>query len=367
MKNFIFFLLASLLSSGLYAQRGFYSKDSIKFSGIKVIDGGNLKFKVCQIQKGTKKIQFSPQQIDSYGFNNRQTYKAFTLDVNGRQEKYFLQLLVSGKENLYFAIVEGERKYFLNSTSNSELKVIPQLLTQRANFLDSILADCSPAIQNIPKVRFRSNDLIRFIRDYNICADRPLLRPRWGVELGATSYNMSSVGDRRIYPVPASIHSFGFSIGAFADLPISTVNFSFHPELNLEHFSKAESFTHDQDYDLVLNSSAVAIPFYLRYTVLKKVLSPFFQLGPVFSQSIQNNQTLYQYRTIGSEVFVALIDSQVLQESMAGFSIGSGIISNYGSRYSWFAEANLSKMQNLKSNTNLYNRYEVAFKIGILF
>ena len=158
-----------------------------------------------------------------------------------------------------------------------------------------------------------------------------------------------------------------YAIGAFADIPFSSINLSLHPELSFEHFSSSKAFNQEDDYDLVLNSSSVTLPVYLRYTVMKNLLSPFFQLGPVYSRSLRNNRTLYQYDTVGNDLFISLIDSQVLQDNMAGFSFGTGAVLNYGSRYSWFAEANFSKIHNLKKNTNLYNRYEFAFKIGILF
>ena len=367
MKKYLFFLLINLLPFILFAQRGYYSIDSTTYSGIKLIDGGDLNFKICQIRKGVKKIQYSPDQVKSYGFNDRRFYKAFSLEVKGRPERYFLQSLTVGKVNLYYAVIEGEKKYFLTDSIRPEPIEIPQLLNTNKLFVESNLNDCPQAIKNMPYVRTRINYLKRYIKDYNSCADRPFLRTRYGFEFGATSYNLSAVNYTWIYPIPGSINSIGFSFGAFADVPISSINLSLHPELNFAHFSASKSFIHVYDYDLVLNSSAVTLPVYLRYTVLKNFLSPFFQIGPVYSRSIHKNSTLYQYDTIGNEIFTGVIDSRVLQNDMAGFSLGTGVISNYGSKYSWFAEANLSKMHNIKSNTNLYNRYEIDFKIGIQF
>lgn len=367
MKKTIFLLIILLSPIFLFAQRGYYSIDSTSFTGIKLIDGGNLNFKICQIRKGEKIIQYSPEQVKSYGFNDRRFYKAFSIDVNGRQEKYFLQLLVPGKLALYYAVVEGEKKYFLTDSIHSAPIEIPQVLKNDKQFVDQILAECAPEIKNIPYVRTRKNDLMRFMKDYNSCADRPILRNRYGIQLGATSGNLSAVNYRRLYPVPGNMNFSSYSLGAFADIPFSSINLSLHPELSFEHFSSSKAFNQEDDYDLVLNSSSVTLPVYLRYTVMKNLLSPFFQLGPVYSRSLRNNRTLYQYDTVGNDLFISLIDSQVLQDNMAGFSFGTGAVLNYGSRYSWFAEANFSKIHNLKKNTNLYNRYEFAFKIGILF
>lgn len=367
MKFFLFVLFISLFPLFLYAQRGYYSIDSTTFSGIKLIDGGNLNFKICQIRKGSKKIQYSPDQVKSYGFNDRRFFKAFTIEVKDRQERYFLELLIPGKVNLYYAVVEGEKKYFLNDSIHLNPIEVPQLLNNNKLFLDRMLADCPQVIKNIPYVRTRKNDLMRYLMDYNSCADRPFLRSRYGFELGGTSYKLSAVDDSWGYPVPGSINSFGYAVGAFADIPFSPINLSFHPELNFEHFSATKAFKHDDDYDLVLNSGSVTIPVYLRYTIMKNFLSPFFQIGPVYSRSIHKNSTLYQYDTVGNEIFTSVIDSQVLQNDRTGYSAGTGVISNYGSKYSWFAEVDFSKMHNIKSNTNLYHRYEIAFKIGLLF
>lgn len=367
MKKYVFFLFISLFPLILCAQRGYYQFNSTLVSGINLIDGGILNFKICQIKKGVKRIQYSPDQVEEYGFNSKQFYKSFTIEVNGGKERYFLQSLVSGKVSLYYGVIEGEKKYFLKDNIRPNPIEVPQHLTNNKLFIDSILDDCPGALKYVPYVRTRKNDLMRYIKNYNSCADKPLLRTRYGFELGATSYNMTAVDFTWTYPIPGSINPFGFSLGAFADIPISSINLSFHPELNFDRFSASKAFNHDDDYDLVLNSSSVTIPIYLRYTVLNKFLSPFFQIGPVYSRSISKNSTLYQYNTVDSEVYTSFIDSQVLQNDRTGYSIGTGVISNYGSKYSWFAEADFSKMHNIKSNTNLYNRYEIAFKIGILF
>ena len=234
-------------------------------------------------------------------------------------------------------------------------------------FVDSFLVNCPQSSKNTPYIRTRKNDLMRYMKDYNRCADRPLLRTRYGFGLGATSYNLTAVDYRWLYPVPGNMNFIGFSFGAFADIPFSAINLSLHPELNFAHFSDSKIFNHDDEHDLVLNSSSLSIPVYVRYTVMKNFLSPFFQVGPVFSRSIHKNSTLYQYDTVGNEIFINTIESQVLQDNMAGFSLGTGATLNYGCKHSWFAEANFSKMHNLKSYTNLYNRYEIDFKIGILF
>ena len=159
----------------------------------------------------------------------------------------------------------------------------------------------------------------------------------------------------------------GYSLGAFADIPFAAANLSIHPELNLEHFSNSKSYINGQDYNLVLNSVSLNIPVYVRYTVLKKFLSPYFQIGPVYSQSIHRNANLYRYFNVDNDIFIEINDSRLLQNSMAGFSAGTGLILNYGSKYSWLAEFNFIKMNNLISKYNIYSRYDIAFKIGILF
>lgn len=367
MKKFLFFLFICLLPSILFAQRGYYSIDSTTYTGIKMIDGGNLNFKSCQIRKGEKKIQYSPDQIKSYGFNDRRFYKAFSIDVNGRQERYFLQLLIPGKVNLYYAVIEGEKKYFLTDSIRLNPMEIPQILNNNRMPADKILADCPQSIKNIPHVRTRRNDLIRFIKDYNRCADRPLLRTRYGFELGATSYNLIAVNYPWAYPIPGHMNSSCFYFGAFADIPFWTINLSFHPELNFEYLADSKSFNEEDKYDLVLNSSSVSIPVYLRYTVLKNFLSPFFQIGPVYSRSIRNNSKLYQYKTVNNNIFISIPEPQVLQNDLAGFSIGTGVISNYGSKYSCFGELNYTTVYNLRHQNNLLRRNEFTIKFGILF
>jgi hypothetical protein len=367
MKKYLLYLFISIFPSILFAQRGYYSKDTIMVAGIKLVDKGDLNYKICSVKKGDKIIQFTSDQIDSYGFNDRRFYKAFTIEVNGKQERYFFQRLVQGRVNLFYAVIEGKNKYFLNKNLQSNLLEIPQSLNANKVFVESILTDCPQAIENTPYVRSKKNDLMRYIKDYNSCANRPFLRTRYGFGLGAKSFNLNAIDFTYAYPVSGNINSMGYSLGAFADIPFAAANLSIHPELNLEHFSNSKSYINGQDYNLVLNSVSLNIPVYVRYTVLKKFLSPYFQIGPVYSQSIHRNANLYRYFNVDNDIFIEINDSRLLQNSMAGFSAGTGLILNYGSKYSWLAEFNFIKMNNLISKYNIYSRYDIAFKIGILF
>lgn len=364
MKKCLFVLFFSALASGLFAQRGYYSTTTTTFTEIKLIDGGDLNFKVCQL-KG-KDIHFTPDQIESYGFNDKRFFKSFTINVNGHQEGYFLQLIISGKVSLYYAVIEGEKKYFLTDSLRLNPIEVPRQLSINSIAVEDLLDDCPQAIKNIPYLRRRKNDLIRYIEDYNRCADRPLLRPRYGFSLGSTAYNLFEANKRRSYLIADNIKSFSFSFNAFADIPFSTINLSFHPELNFERSSASMAFNDGNDYDLVLNFNSVSIPVYLRYTILKSKISPFFQIGPVYSRNIRNESTLYKYETSGNVTTTEISDSKVLQDDLTGVSLGMGLILNYGSKHSAFVDFNSSKLYNFSQTYDLLNYNKFSFRIGIM-
>jgi hypothetical protein len=232
--------------------------------------------------------------------------------------------------------------------------------------VDSILADCPQSIKNIPYVRTQKNDLIRFLKVYNCCADRPMLRSRNGFELGATEFNLFAASTRRSYLIADNMNAYSFSFNAFADIPFSTLNLSFHPELNFESSRVSKAFNDGNDYDLVLNFNTISVPLYLRYTMLNNKFSPFFQIGPVYSRNIRNESTLFQYETTENAVFTEISDSPVLQDDLAGFSVGTGVILNYGSKHSIFVDFNYSKLYNFKQIYDLLNYNKFSFRIGII-
>lgn len=366
MKKYLFILFIILSPIILFAQRGYYSIDSTFHTGIKLIDGGNSNFKIIQIRKGEKKIQYSPYQIISYGFDDKRFYKAFPIKISGGQERYFFQLLVRGKVNLYYAFIEGEKKYFLSDRIHLNPIEIPQILNNNKAFVDSLLVDCPAALKNIPYVRTRKNDLIRYIKDYNRCANRPFLRPRYGFSFGSTWYNLFAANTLRSYSIADNMHALNFSFNAFADISVGVISLSFHPELNFEASRASMAFNDGNDYDLVLNFNTISVPLYLRYTILKNKFSPFFQVGPVYSRNIRNESTLFQYQTSGNVVFTEISNSLVLQDDLAGFSIGTGVILNYGSKHSMFADFNYSKLYNFEQMYDLLNYNKFSFRIGIM-
>lgn len=368
MKKYLIILYICLFPSILFAQRGYYSKDTIEYSGINLIDRGNqMNMKSIQIKKGKKIVEYSPYEIDEYGFQKGSYYKAFTFSFGGRQERFFFERLVEGNINLYYIITNSEKRYYMFDNKLLELTEIPKTFVEYNVLLKNYVGDCVQSVKNIPFVKIRKNNLTRFFQDFNTCKNRPLPRMRYGFSIGISTYNFSVAKDGIDQSLPNHLNGSNFLVGSFLDIPINTSNLSFHPIFDLEKIGVNQVFNSGNSNDVVINSTSINVPLLLRYSILQNKITPYLQLGPVYSRNIRNKSTIYEYESTGNTIDIEVHNSTVLQKNLGGFSVGSGLISNYGSKHSWFLELNYIKLYNLNTPDRLYNRSEISLKTGLLF
>jgi len=152
------------------------------------------------------------------------------------------------------------------------------------------------------------------------------------------------------------------------DIPIRVSNFSLHSEIYYRRYGTSQSFDKaGLSYDLVINSSTICFPLLVRYSLLSKKISPYFQAGPIYSRTIKNEGTLFQYNTVKNNTYISIIDSPILQENMGGFSIGSGMILQLGSKYACFGDISYNKFYNFEKVNRLLNLSEITLRIGLIF
>jgi hypothetical protein len=368
MKRFLYFILINLFVINTYGQKGYYSTDSITFSGIDLVDGSiKMNQRFCQIKKGEEILKYSPYEVKEYGFQNGLTYKSFEIKLNDQVTRYFLERVIEGKINLYLLRTEGGVKYYME-TDRSGLEELPAINDEYRDLLAIRVSDSPEALHNIPFVRLKKHNLIRLIKDYNNDYIRLFPRIQYGFTIGITSDKLSAVDKESLYSIPDYKSDLSISAGAFIDLPVNASNFSFHPEVYYKRNGTSKAFDQgNTSHDLVINYSCINIPLLFRYSILKDKLSPYFQGGPVYSRIIKNESALYEYRSVDNNIYIDVINSPVLQKNRGGFSVGSGVISNYESKYSWFAELRYSKFYNLKQENKLINHSEFSLGIGLLF
>jgi len=369
-KQWCFFLIIYLFPIIIYGQRGFYSTDIAKIVGVKMVDGGDIdNARFCQVKDGDKILKFSPYEVDEFGFKDDRTYKSFPIKIGNTISRYFLGRLVEGKVNLYYLRAKGGiRRYYLNKENSNDLIELPTIQKDFSVLLDSIVTGCPQATNNIPYIKLTKNSLTRFVKEYVDCSKTPFPRFQYGFTVGINAVKLSAVDKGGIYSIPNYNNILSISIGAFMDIPIQSGNFSFHPEIYYNRFGTSKAFDNENTRNnLVINYSSISFPLLLRYTILRNGISPYFQAGPVYSMSIKNEGTLFEYKMTGNNVFIDIIDSSVLQKNMGGFSAGSGMILKYGSKYSWFGELRYTKLYNLKQESKLLNISEITLGIGLIF
>jgi len=348
----------------------YYSTDSTTIAGIVLVEGNDIEnSRFCQIKEGDKVIIYTPYEVKEYRFKNGQTYKSFPIKINDTISRYFLEKLVEGKTSLYYLRTkDGIRKYYLIEGESTNLLELPQLKEEYRALLDSVVNECPQAVSNIPFIKIQKYNLIRFVQDYNNCANRPFPRFKYGFSIGISATQISAVNKKSIYSIPNYNKDWTISIGVFIDIPIKVSNFSLHPEIYYRQFGISQTFDDaNSSYDLVINNSSICFPFLVRYSLLSKKVSPYFQAGPIYSRAIKNEGALFEYNSVKNNTYINVIDSPILQENMGGFSIGGGMIWQYASKYAWFGDLSYSKFYNLEKTNRLLNLSEITFKIGLIF
>jgi hypothetical protein len=344
--------------------------DTVIKVGCNLVDGGDIvNSRFCQVKKGEMVIKYSPDEVKEYGFKSGRTYRSFAIPLNDQTNRYFLERLVNGKVNLYYLKAEiSSKKYYLMLGDSADLIEIPTNSDEYTLLFERYAGDCPQAVKNIPFVKLRKNSLRRFISDYNGCVNRPFPVFHFGFTIGMTSTLLSPADKGYLYSIPDFHRDWGISIRAFADVPVHSGNFSFHPEIYYKQNGISTTFSQNNyANDLVINYSSISLPLLIRYSLLGNNITPYLQAGPAYSRIIRNDGTLYKYESVNNNVFVDIADSQMLQKDMGGFSVGSGLIIKYGSKYAWFCELSYTKFYNLSDVNQFINISEINLVIGLLF
>lgn len=366
-KHCLFIFIISFFPLLLSGQGAYFLKnDSSFFFGSEVVDGGHLSnSRFCLVKNGNEVIKYTADEVLEYGFNNGRVFKSFSLYLNDKTTRYFLERLVTGKINLfYLKESKNSERYYLTENSSTELIEIPDNKDETSLLFQRLVTDCPPATFNIKYIKKNKDNLIKYVRSYNNCDIRAFPVFRYGFTIGITTTMLSPVDKGSVYSIPEYTNLWSITLGASADIPVKTSYLSFHPEIYYKQIGTAKAFKFEnKDRDLIINCSTITFPLLIRYSIPKDKISPFFQAGPVYSLAIRNKSTLYGYESANNNIFINIINAPVLQSHMGGFAVGSGIVSDK----SWFGEVRFSRFYNLIDQNKLLNYSEITFGIGRLF
>lgn len=344
----------------------YYVTDSTLHSDVSLVNGGRVfNSKFCEIVKSENTIKYTPYEVSEYGFKSGLTYRSFMITLGDEKSRFFLERLVTGKQNLYYLKLKGRvEKFYLIGNDSSDLIEIPVRYEDYSVLFGNLIKDCQQSVNNIPLVRIRKSYLKKFVNDYNNCAQRTFPGVQYGFTIGTIATQLSAVEKGSVYSIPDYKTHVSISIGAFADIPLYASSFSFRPEMYFKNIGMSKPFDHENTgMDLVNNYSSISFPLFIKYRLNNKKVNPFFQLGPIYSMTIRNNGRLYEYKTVNNNTYINIINSPILQTHMGGFSIGGGLIF----KNSIFCDIGYSKFYNLSNENKLLNFCEYRFTIGHLF
>ncbi len=194
MKKFIYlFLLVQFYSA--YCQndfiRGFIiTKNNDTIQGLIDHTNANLLAKYCYFKFDNDKdiIEYSPLDINGYGFEYGKLFQSRNVDFQGKNEYFFLELLVDGKIDLYFLrkgsldffFIEKENK--IMRLSNDEIRSFRNgVLTSKESkeyigVLNYFMRDANNFSDRIKTSELNYKSITNLIVDYhnNVCTDEEI-------------------------------------------------------------------------------------------------------------------------------------------------------------------------------------------------
>ena len=114
-KKLIIGMLLILIATTSFAQLGFVIKSDTAFYNVKMKDQGAVKNGLSCImgKRNDAQTEYTPYQVIQYGTAGK-IYQAQTVNLNGKNQRVFLELLTRGKLRLYaFKAKDSKPVYFI--------------------------------------------------------------------------------------------------------------------------------------------------------------------------------------------------------------------------------------------------------------
>lgn len=362
-------------------QTDYYAIDNNVIFGAELIDGGeSVNSRICKVKKGDKILEYSPKKVQEYGFKDGRIYISKEIQLSDSKEKVFLEQLQKGTTTLYYYHGKNIKTYFLEKDSTLFLE-IPKKDENSISYREQLLAltsDCSNVIDASRLSYYNKNSLTRLVKTYNDCELKPFPHFRFGFSFGNEftklvpalineneNVNYSSFNEDYIDYFEYRYES-GLMVGFFLDKPLFVHNLSFHAELNYSQQSFSySSFVDEKNYDLIANLTSFQLPLLVRYTSNTNKIRAFLNLGGIFTNNFQNENSLVETVTSGEGIERNdLREDSLLANNQLGFSIGGGIEKRLNYRNSLFFEIRANKNYGLTKTKSL-DTSTVSLTLGV--
>lgn len=273
--------------------------------------GQKLTFK---LNEGAQEIVYKPGQLQGYGFEGSKRYETHTVTgADSVQQLYFLEVLVKGSADLFFAKQDDTERFFIRKGEQplmelvlekrrveKEGKVYFQDVKLYIGTLTYLFSDCKEVTQLLERTNFQQSELTKITTKYNLCmvpgeenftkdVNRKLMVDIALVAgVGAAKAIFSAVHDEYPY-LTGGNHTAALSPSLGIGIDIRSYKLS--EKLNLstgfllstyklegEYTRNASAQVYSR-YSYSLKAFYIKMPFMLRYIYPKGALRPFANLG----------------------------------------------------------------------------------------
>ncbi|MCT4622937.1 MAG: PorT family protein [Schleiferiaceae bacterium] len=370
----VFFSLCLTSFFGIQAQSGYYTTGKYLIDGVKIFNKGQLNHEgFTVLEYGQQKV-YTPENAIEYGLNKKKVYKAKWVYINGVEKRYFFRELIKGKYTLSLLhLKEDEKRFYLHDSSSNRTVEIPKDRKAIKDFMTAQMKKEKIVHPKMTFTRYGKSNLKRYVNQLNQGNKRVFPRPTIGIHLGlaATTYSPANEYLGEFSAVPFQTEWAG-TIGIMANLPINASPVSIHTGLYFKNISQSYRYKYNYkfrgspvDTDLLIDQSAINIPLLFRYSIYTKTLSPFVQVGPLYSYNFKNKTTQYIYEYPIEGIYTEVANRDFIADHMAGFSMGIGTLLNYGKTLVWSAEVRYSMLNDLGSNEQHLRQSEVSIILGL--
>ena len=276
--------------------------------------------------------EFSPDQINGYGFSNDKFFQSDIIDNS------FVEALVLGHANLYkinesFYVNKGDEIILLESKNND---------IKWKRLVAYLISDCLQSPNSLASdLNFNQRDITNIIIEYNKCqgsdfivfnTSKPWTQIKFGLIASLTKSSIKMKDGLGTYPfLTDSYNSLFPTFGLLAVLssPRVSERVSFQTEL---HFSKsryigsAHLSTSQQIHDVKIDLSTLSIPLSLKYSLPERKYGIYFQGGTSYNHYLKKASEMYSERIDGEEILTSFYDQPIeFNQYAVGFWGGVGV------------------------------------------
>lgn len=323
---------------------------------------GGKNFKICEYKNSeeAKSINYSPDQIKGYRFVNDKYFESREIQIDeNKVENVFLEVLVKGKASLYkhlakYYIAKDTLFYQLKNEQKEVVlkgKRVFKNNNEHIGILSYLLSECVGVRDKIEGVRLSEKELTNLIENYNYCtggstitfkAKKPWFRINTEIRTGAVISTIQFSSDIHGTEYLTSTFNKDYSITIGADFELNSPRLNERVAFNVGAYylrsnyisfnTQEQSFYTDRN-DVVINLKQLKVPFGFRYTMPKRNITPYFNIGASTTLNLYTTSTWIKETERNKVVETFESEALEINHSQIGYWGGIGVKKNFNSRF----------------------------------